>query len=31
MGVGADKPFISTRILDLNKDDMPREKALANS
>ena len=29
MGVGADKPFISTRILDLNKDDMPREKALA--
>lgn len=29
MGVGADKPFISTRILDLSKDDMPREKALA--
>ena len=25
----AEKPFVSTRILDLSKDDMPREKALA--
>lgn len=25
-----DRPFVSTRILDLNKDDMPREKALAH-
>ncbi len=26
----AEKPFVSTRILDLSKDDMPREKALAH-
>lgn len=26
----SEKPFVSTRILDLNKDDMPREKALAH-
>jgi len=25
-----EKPFVSTRILDLSKDDMPREKALAH-
>lgn len=26
----SEKPFVSTRILDLQKDDMPREKALAH-
>ena len=28
--IDSDKPFVSTRILDLSKDDMPREKALAH-